>query len=48
MMMLIESSEYDDDDVDRKIKSDAEDDIVDRKIKVLLMMMLLIERSKCC
>ena len=34
MMILIERSEYDDDDV-----------AVDRKVKVL-MMMLLIERSK--
>ena len=37
MMLLIERSEYDDDDVA---------DVADRKVKVLIMM-LLIEISKC-
>ena len=44
--VLITRSKYDD-DVDRKIKSAVADDVVDRKVKVMLMMMLLIERSKC-
>ena len=42
MMFLIKISEYDgDDDV-----ADRKYDVADRNIKVLLMM-LLIERSKC-
>ena len=39
MMMLIEISKYDDDDVDRKIKSVVDDDVVDRKVKALMMML---------
>ena len=35
IMLLIERSEYDDDDV------------ADRKVKVLMMMMFLIERLEC-
>ena len=46
MVMLIESSEYDDDDVDRKIKSATDDDVANRMVKVLLLMIFLIKRSK--
>ena len=51
MMILIERSEYDDDDVFMIMflieRSEYDDDVVaDRKAKVLKKM-LLIERSKC-
>ena len=46
MMIMIERSEYDDDDVadDQKGQS-LDDDVANRKVKVLKT--LLIERSKC-
>ena len=53
MMILIEKSDYDDDDVDVLMmmflieRSEYDDDdVVDQKAKVLKKM-LLIERSKC-
>ena len=49
MMIMIDRSEYDDDDVavDRNVKVlMMNHDIVDREVKVLKML-LLIERSRC-
>ena len=48
MMFLIERSEYDDDDVADKSKVDVlmMSIDVDRKIERLMMMMILIERSR--
>ena len=46
MMFLIEISECDDDDVLIKRSECDDDNVANRKVKVL-MMMFLIERSKC-
>ena len=57
MMIMIDRSEYDDDDVaaDRKVKvlkmlvlieSQSAEDVADRKVKVLKML-LLIKDSRC-